>query len=127
MQFRRSLSEALSALRDYFGWLFSDTATLQFLKERNARLTVQEEGSRSFFVMKVTPETNIVTNQFKLRFRIKLLEYQSVHVSVYNRTTRTMLVDVTVPLDPTADTLKLDLGDIHLKMDIDDAPAAHTS
>jgi hypothetical protein len=114
-------------LRRRFGWLFSDTVTDQFLRERNARLTIQESGSKSFFVMKVTPETTIVTNQFKLRFRIKLLDHQSIHVSVYNRTTRQMLVNVTAPFDLTAGSMKLDLGEIHLKMDIDDDPSAQAA
>ena len=125
MQKQGRLTQAISWLGQYRERLFFDAATIEFLKKRNARLTIQEAGSKSFFVVKVQPETNFGTTTAKLRFRIKLLNPQTIQVSVYNRTTRQMLVNLTVPLNPTGGTMTLNLDDITLKMDIDDDPSFH--
>jgi hypothetical protein len=127
MRMPGGLTEALSWLRQIWGRLFFDAVTVQFLRTRNARLTIQEAGSQSFFVVKVQPETNLGTATAKLRFRIKVLSPQTIQVSVYNQSKKQMLVNMTIPNKPTGVTMTLNLDNITLKMYLDDDPSLHRS
>lgn len=125
MQSRRSLSQAISSLRAHLGGLFSDSETAHFLKARNARLTVQVIGSQSYYVVKVTPQTNVSVPGDTLRFKIQVLPDALVRVTVDSKAKKRRLVDLTVPNNPSGGALNLNLDDIHLKMDIDDDPSLH--
>ena len=125
MRIQGWLTEAISWLRQFRDRFFFDAATTQFLKTRNARLTIQEAGSKSFFVVKVLPVTNLGTSTAKLRFQIKVLNPQTLQVSVYNRTKKQLLVNLTIPFSASAGTMNLNIDDITLKMDIDDDPSLH--
>lgn len=112
-------------LRQWVEWLPFDQNSAQFLKERNARVTVQAEGSQSFFVVKVLPSTDIATPTGQLRIRVKLLSHQMLRVSVYSQANKRYLVDITSPLDQDGGAMTLNMDNIRLKIEMDAHPPAH--
>ena len=115
----RSISEIIASLRGRFERLSGDINTARFLKQRNVRLTIRPSGSQSFYVVRVSPRTDIAAPDDTLRFQIKVLPNEMVRVTVYSKTKRQTLADLTVPNNPAAGTLKLDLTSVQLEMDID--------
>ena len=115
----RSISEIIASLRGHFERLTRDVNTLRFLKQRNVRLTVRSLGSQSFYVVRVTPRTDIAVPDDTLRFQIKLLPTNMVRISVYSKAKRQLLADLTIPNNPAAGTLNLDFDSVHLDMDVD--------
>lgn len=112
--------EAFLRLRQFREQLFIDLTTIEFLKTRNATLTIRTPGSESFYVVRVSPLTNMGTPDTKFRFYIKVFKNQTLRVMVYDRTHRQLLVDVTLPVSSSAGSMNLELERIHLKMDIDE-------
>jgi hypothetical protein len=115
----RSISEIIASLIGRFGRLSRDVNTARFLKQRNVRLTIRPLGSQSFYVVRVTPRTDISAPNDTLRFQIKLLPTNRVRISVYSKTKRQFLADLTIPNNPAAGTLKLDFDSVHLDIDVD--------
>jgi len=122
---KRLMSSPLpSFLQRWVDWLFSDPTTNRFLRERNARLTLQVAESHSFYVVKVTPKTTFAVPSDKFQLQVKLQSNQTLHVTVFSQTKRQTLVDITVPVDSSGGAMHLNLGEIHLKIEIDTDPSA---
>ncbi len=116
------MTGAFSFLSTLLERLFPDRSTAQFLKERNARVTVQEMSAHSFYTVKAMPLTSISAGGHKFLLRIKVLPAQKIRVSVYSVSAGQTLADVTVPYEQKSGAMNLNLDDLHLKIEIDDDP-----
>jgi len=126
MPFWRSLSQAVESLLRRFGQLSAGTDTAQFLNLRNARITAQESGSKSFYTVKLYPETDVQIKDETLHIQVKLLPQQQLRVSVYSHSKQQMIADVTAPIDDDSDVMNLTLGNIYLKLEVDADPSMRT-
>jgi hypothetical protein len=97
------------------------TPTEQLLRSRNARLIVQDGDGQSFHVVRLTPRCDVVAAGKPIRLRVKIIADQMVRVTLEDRTAKTTFVDVTAPIDPGADVMYLNYGDIHLRIEVDAA------
>ncbi|HVU10994.1 MAG TPA: hypothetical protein VHD90_06935 [Phototrophicaceae bacterium] len=83
-------------------------------------MTVQEMSARSFYIIKVTPLTNISAGGHRFLLRIKALPAQKLRVSVYSVSAGQTLADVTVHYDQKGGAMNLNLDDLHLKIEFDE-------
>jgi hypothetical protein len=95
------------------------TPTDHLLRSRNARLIVQDEAGRSFHVVRLTSRCDVVAAGTPIRLRVKVIADRMVRVSVENKNTKVRFIDVTAPIELGADTMYLNYGDIHLRIEVD--------
>jgi hypothetical protein len=117
-----------SPLQNPAAWLMGlfrrTNPTDAFLRSRNARLTVQDGEGHSFHVVRLTSRCDVVAAGKPIRVRVRLVTDQLVRVTLEDRNAKTTLIDVSTPVDPSAGTMDLNYGDIHLKLDIDAASSS---
>jgi len=123
MQFWRSLSEAVESLLRRLGQLFSGTDTARFLNLRNARITAQEAGSKSFYTVKLYPETDVQIKDEMLHIQVRLLPQQQIRVTVFSTSKQRMLANVIAPFSDDSGAMNLTLDNIYLKLEIDADPS----
>lgn len=112
-------SAAAALIRRIFSPALSDAETEAFLRARNARLIIQEEGEGStFHAMRVTPSTDV--HAFGQSFNIRLrYREQMVHVRLEDKKKRIVLVDIALPDDGSAGTVNLNVANVRMRIEVD--------
>lgn len=96
-----------------------NSETDHFLRQRNARLNVQDAKSRSFYVMRFNATTDIDAFGRKLRLKVKHLDSKTLQLSVRDLANNRGLVDIAVAIDDDAGQLYLNFDDIRLTIEMD--------
>ena len=112
------MSRVLPLFYQGLAWLWVDTNTTQFLKARNARVTVTSKDGKSFHTLKLSPVTHTVMDRNHFLVKVKVLPPQKIRIVVSNTSKQETLVDITVPFDLSSDSMNLDLDDVHVKIDL---------
>jgi hypothetical protein len=109
---------AVSFLQSHHTRYFLHPDTSQFLKERNARLIVQMNESRSFYGLRLNPETQFSVGSELFRIRVTLLGYRTLSISV-SKQNSAYLLQTYVPINTSALALALNLNHACLRIEID--------
>ncbi len=109
-------SFSLRRILEYFA---ADDATLQVLKERQARVTVEEKGKQGFYVVPLKPQTDIHVQGLRLRILLKYSADKTMRLTVRDVNARKNIMDLTAPVNEGAGVVNVDYQMVHLRMDFD--------
>lgn len=112
-------SSASLSLRRLLGYFSGDDPTAQFLKERQARVTVEETDKKGFYVVLLKPRTDINVREFNLRILAKYAEDRTLSLTVRDLAARKTIININAPVDSGAGVLNVDYHEVHLRLDFD--------
>jgi hypothetical protein len=118
MDLRLFSQRAVSFLQSHSTPYSSYPNTSRFLKERNARLTIQMKESSSFYGLRLDAETQFSVGSDLFCIEVRLLTYQMLAIAISEEQSP-YLLHTNLPINTLAQAFSLSLDNAVVKIEID--------